>query len=278
MARLSIAVGVVCLLLGSACLPPAYEPEASERFWGLMALEKWKKDEAKPGAPDRNWKTYAMTALVTWRLGRDAPLPRAWAEGPCMVTEGTWADTTFAPPEHGTITLTGATSEPQKLVAYRDTWGVPDLVDDNVWPEGRELTVSATGGALGAFSFTSTVPAVPQVSSVDFDGLKPEELHVSRSAPLTVHWTPQSGEVLVTFVQIDSVKYEFFHTIWCSFPGMDGSGTVPAAALGTFVDKSKTYLTHMYVGTVVRQPLTVGPVDYELRQWSGRAVRITPDL
>lgn len=277
MFRHGYAAGVVALSLSACGLPPHYQPKSDERFWGLMALEKWTKDQATPGATSRNWKTFAMTALVTWRIGREAPLPRMWTEGPCTVTEGTWADTPWSPPAHGTITLTGRTDTPVELYPFRTTWGVKDLEGDAVWPDGRELTVEASGGDLGTFSFTSTVKPPPEVLSHDLAGLRPEELHVPRTEPVTVRWVPQPDEVNVTFVQADAAQYEFFHTIWCHFPGMDGTGTVPAAALGSFVDKQKTYLTNMYVGTVVRQSAPTAQVDYELWQWNGRAVRVAAD-
>jgi len=96
-----------------------------------------------------------------------------------------------------------------------------------------------------------------------------------------VTWTPQDDEVLLLFIQLDAQtrggSHPFFHGIWCRFPGTAGAGTVPAEALGTLANRSETYLTNMYFGTIAGQSVTTGHDELELYQWNGRALRIIAD-
>jgi len=101
------ASGLGCVsLVGTSCLPPAYVPEEGEEMLSLVSVERWSRNN-EPDAAEPS-QGHAIAALVTWRFGQEAPLPRAWFDGDCLVTEGTWTDTEFSPPSHGELSFQGA--------------------------------------------------------------------------------------------------------------------------------------------------------------------------
>jgi len=263
-ARLLIPLAIL-----SGCgLPASYSPAESERFWSVVSIGHWLKGTAAT----------SQAAVVTWRSGKDAELPRSWSAGPCVVTEGTWRNTAFTTPTHGAVAFTGAAEGAKTLTQERTHVGyqASGSSETTGWKEGSEIKVEAPGGGLPGFSFTSTVDSGPALTTFDLATAKPGDTKIPRSAPLALAWTPRSGEVLALLLQYDkTADKDFFHGLWCILPATSGAGAIPVEALGSLADPSLSSGTDFYFGSAVRSRVTNGPDDVDSLVWNGRGVGVT---
>src|SRR5207248_420835 len=100
------------------------------------------------------------------------------------------------------------------------------------WTAGDHLMFTASGGAVPALMAAPDFPTnVKRVSPVPSSGFPPT-VPVDRSG-FTATWTPGSGDVVILIGQGVPAggSRQPGLLIQCSYPGMGGTGTVPAAAM-----------------------------------------------
>jgi hypothetical protein len=101
-----------------------------------------------------------------------------------------------------------------------------------LFPPGTTLTATAEGGDASAFSADVTMPASVTVT----DPASPTGVVIDRTMPRSFSWTPGTGDVYVYLSQGNLAPvYPLVvgTTVRCVFPSADGTGTIPAAILGT---------------------------------------------
>lgn len=257
---------IAVTLLTTCGLPPRYE--GSEPLYSVDLLSHWTESN-----PPVNYDG-ANIAVITWRVGRDAPLPRTWeADSNCRVTEGTWRDTDVAPPSHGKTTLTGAAEKPQVFGDGRIASGL-DLPD--VQKPGAAYTLTAEGGTLPAYTLTGTLGDELTLTSHPIATAKRNELRFSRAAALPITWDAQaSGEVFLGLFQYTpDMNQDYFHMIMCHWPASAGAATVPAEAMGSLVPQKQTSFSWLGFGSLARDVRQMDRVEVEGLMFHGRGVRV----
>lgn len=262
---------VLAALLFAGCgLPPNYQPKDGERFWTLIDSEHWTADASLSWSPFRDVQSSSGTAVLTWRLGRDAAKPRAFPVGDnCMVHQGTWNDTEFTPPSHGDMTFDDGSGKSLKFVTVRTHCGFESGADD--WKAGQQMSLKAAGDALPAFELQNEIPAEPTLTTWDLAKVKPDEIKLSRSKQVDLEWTGGSGEVLVAMTVYSFPAFDFIHGIWCWFPAEAGKGTVPLEAIQTL--PKDFFSPHFYFAGLKRTAATTETVDVDWLAWFGRGAQ-----
>lgn len=265
---LSLPAVVVCLGCG---LPPHHDGSGPYRFHSLNLLSHWTENTAAKDATPV-FRDSSNVGTVTWRLGKEAPKPRAWAvNDACMVGEGTWRDTDTSPPSHGKTVLTGG----PKAVTFVDDRTATAATLDPVLEPGSTWSLKAEGGGLPGFEMGGTLGEERTLTSPAMSAAGREALHLARSAAFTVTWEPGSGDVFLGLFQYTpDANADGYHMIWCRWPASAGTGTVPTDALGTLVEQKSAGFTELYFGSLARQAQTTERVDLEFLLWHGRGARL----
>jgi hypothetical protein len=186
--------------------------------------------------------------------------------GSCTVTEcnlsgGSAGDGGVAvPPNAGTLTITGGQISGALTLTPTNTNGsyTAPVLQSRIFSPGATLSVSATGGAVPAFS-GKTVQAPPDltVTAPAFDGQNRTSL--SRAGALSVGWTgagPGSVQVALTTSQ----QYVRSVSAVCMFPAAGGGAQVPAAVMGK-LDRANN--------TTIYGSMTITPVEETAFQSGG---------
>lgn len=260
-------------LWGCEALPEHASATGPYRFYSVLAVEHWTQNRASQVAAEPNFQTSSQAAVVTWRIGKDAPLPRAWAaDDHCMVFEGSWRDTEFSPPSHGKVTLTVA-SKSSDMGEGRTAVGLE--MQPNDLKAGTSVAASAPGEGLPAFSFSSTLGPQLSPTSHPLATAALDQIHLVRTAPLVVTWDAVDGEVELSVMQYTKdTDQELLRSIWCHWPGSAATATVPAIAVDELIESSAVSMSTMYFGSLARELKTIEQADVELWMWNGYGSRI----
>ena len=144
-------------------------------------------------------------------------------DGPCRIDLVTTTMIEFA--SAGVVTFSGVG---QNIVLIPDSQNryMEDYFQGARFAPGDEITMSASGATVPAFTTTMTFPVSLNVTS-------PTSLTtVSASHGLTATWTPTVGMVTIALVQTENAQTI---DVACTFSGAAGTGTVPATALTDLV-------------------------------------------
>lgn len=157
-------------------------------------------------------------------------------DGPCRITDCTTQSADAGTPSYetasaGVLTLTGG-NQPLTLTPDASGSYTPLSGQEKLWSGGATLTIAAAGADVPAFQetlygaapVTMTSPALPPAGT---------QATFSTSAPLTLTWTGGTGGT-VTAMLTRSIQGSTTRTVMlsCTYPATDGSGTVPASAMG----------------------------------------------
>ena len=263
--------------MSSCGVPPTYTPEPGERFWAMVVAERWTRDDAELGSPTSKVNTHSIAAVAAWRLGADAPLPRAVrVNDECLALEGSWADTAFSHPSFGELTFDFDGHAVQSLAQNRES-DAYEWMNAEGWTAGSQVTLRAAGAAIPAFEKSGSVPPEPTLNSWNMPALKMGELHVSTSQALALDWAPQADDVLLLVLQTRKQAFEDLHLLYCVFPGQRGAGTVPLEAMQRLGKQADIGIGNVYFASIRRERWSDGNTDFEWSTWNGRCARATWD-
>lgn len=272
MTRLSL-LAAVCLLASCGSDEPTNnvvvdggvaDTDASlPRKFAFVTVERWSR-----GASE----TYTMAGLRVFHT--DATMPRI---GPidehCRVHEGAWPTDGRKPPSFGTVQLTGG-SEGQ--VTFSDGPDGPGWLTEPAktpgWKPGDSMTVQASGADLPGFTLGATVPEAAMLTSIDMPKLLELQLGIERTKPMTLTWTPTTGEVLALILQFQPTAD--LAGVQCFFPGSAGTGTIPVAALAKLQALSGQMRANFYFFGVERKRAALEGVDVELMVINGWSTKV----
>jgi hypothetical protein len=273
MTRITWTLVASLFTLCAGCgLPLPDDGSGPWKFYSAVAVEHWIENSAGVKAETPNYFTASQAAVVTWRIGKDAPLPHMWRhDANCLVIEGSWKDTDHIPPSHGKMTVIAAPGGPKLLSADRNGYWV--RLSDPALKEGVAVTVTGAGDALPAFELSATVDAEMTLTSPAIAVANREQLHISRATPFTVTWEPRAGQVLLQLMQYPDI----FHGVWCTWPAMAGTGTVPVEALGTLLGPDAVDFSGLYFGSVVGELQTNEKEELQGQFWNGRGGHVIVD-
>ena len=168
-------------------------------------------------------------------------------DGLCRITDCTSSGTTtpsYETVSAGVLQLSGGN---QPLTLTPDASGTYAAVtgQERLWSSGATLTVTASGADVPAFQetlygaapVTLTSPVLPPAGT---QGV------ISTSTPLTVTWSGGvAGTVLVMLSRTIQGSTTRSVTVSCTYPAADGSGTVPASAMGALpIGSDGTFAVH----------------------------------
>lgn len=153
-------------------------------------------------------------------------------------------------PNAGPINVNGGVL-PVTLTVQPDGTYLPASAALMLWSDGMTtMQFMAAGADVPAFNVVQTSTQPVSITAPDLGAVP---LLVTRSADMPLTWSgPSPGNVVVRLRWRDMAPSTANTTIECSFPVADGSGSIPAAALGMLPAGS--------VGTfqvTVENPLTV---------------------
>jgi hypothetical protein len=151
------------------------------------------------------------------------------------------------PPDAATLTLasgegagTLATLTPSAS-ALQGTWDLGDawatrpgdypVVTSKPWSPGESLRVSATGGAVHAFSGTLETGAL--LSGVT-PPIGPAPIDVDRTVPFEVSWAPEGKSNASVLLMLQQFRTEGVATCYCFVPDAASQMAMPASLLGNF--------------------------------------------
>jgi hypothetical protein len=139
-------------------------------------------------------------------------------DGPCQIVKA-YAGSN-PPVGAGTVTVSGGTAAPV-MITFDTTNNYFFMTSGFSYATNDQLSVSATGATVPAFSGTIAFPASLTVTS-------PVPTSLSKTG-FTTTWTPTTSTVSVAINQYPSGAPKL--NILCLFDGAAGTGTVPASAL-----------------------------------------------
>ncbi len=124
---------------------------------------------------------------------------------------------------------------------------------------GEIVTITTTGGTIGAFEATLEIPLAPLLISpvgILVDGGPEAAVSVSRGADLSLTWQAR-GATQALLAQIIVSSSESATTLGCRFDAARGTGTIPAAALA-FVPSGDEI--HLFATNTTTVSTPQGPV------------------
>lgn len=174
------------------------------------------------------------------------------AAGPCQIRECTInADAGATNPARsaGTVSFMGA-GESLSLQPSADGTYAGDAPRNEIFPAGTEVTVSAGGDAVPAFTTTVRVPARVEITAPMLS--LATTTNISRAMPLATSWTGgTSGKVLVFLASASASRSA---TVSCTYDATAGSATIAADVLSALPVGSGS----IAIGGVEQREVTAG--------------------
>ncbi|MGZ3418067.1 MAG: hypothetical protein ACXVEE_09405 [Polyangiales bacterium] len=238
-------------------------PDASEpRFHAAIFLERWKRADPKAEHTIASAMTFGNLPGQPGLHGADEY---------CRYHEViVWSDTGPKPPDYGTFHLTApalGTVQFTEKAAYEPPLGALG------WNAGDLLKIATTGAEVPAFALEDTVPAPAILTTYDLPSVVAQQIHIDRSKPLPLEWTPVSTEVFLLLLQFDDAANPR-RGLWCFFPGASGSAAVSTAALEHLLESKSVTLSNLYFGGASRKTKALERVDVEMVTWNAQGARV----
>lgn len=147
-------------------------------------------------------------------------------EGPCRVTTcpGALPPSTKVPKHAGVVDVAGVQVQwdpSQKRYSYVSRLGA-------AWTAGQEITLSASGGDLSAFSGKLTFPETLTVTAPAHSPGLSTPLAVSKAVGIPLTWASTTSNVTIALSESGAGAST---SVTCTVPGPSAGFTVPAAAL-----------------------------------------------
>lgn len=172
--------------------------------------------------------------------------------GPCQIREcsvSADAGTTSPSRSAGVVSFTGA-GEMLSLQPSADGTYAGDAPRNEIFPAGTEVSVSAGGDAVPAFSTTVRVPARVEITAPMLS--LATTTNINRATPLATSWTGgTSGKVLVFLASATSARSA---SVSCTYDASAGSATIAADVLAALPAGSGS----IAIGGVEQREVTAG--------------------